>query len=68
MGIAPRRFADMCQTIVAWACAIAKIESESSGSVEVTLAPEEFWLHLWNGLRDWYDFGEKGRARRLQIR
>jgi hypothetical protein len=34
----PATFADMCQTTVSWACAIAKIESESPGSVKVTLA------------------------------
>jgi len=45
----PATFADMCQTTVDWACAIAKIESESPGSVKVTLAPEDVWLPRWDG-------------------
>lgn len=51
-------FADMCSTPVAWACAIAKIESESPGSVKVTLQPEQMWISKTTE-RDWYKFGEQ---------
>ena len=33
----------------ALAAAFAKIESESPGSVKVTLAPEDVWLPRWDG-------------------
>lgn len=54
----PATFADMCQTTVVWACAIAKIESDDPGTIEVTLQPEKVWIDKWEGSTDWYDFGE----------
>lgn len=54
----PATFADMCETTVVWACAIAKIESDDAGSVEITLQPESVWISKWDGSTDWYDFGE----------
>lgn len=56
----PTTFADMCETTppVTWACAIARIEPKSSGSVKVILRPEEVWIESWDGSLDWYDFGE----------
>ncbi|MCZ8380361.1 hypothetical protein O6P37_15945 [Mycobacterium sp. CPCC 205372] len=54
----PATFRDMCATIVVWACAIAKIESDSPGTIEITLAPEDLWIAKWDGSTDWYDFGE----------
>lgn len=54
----PATFSDMCQTTVIWACAIAKIESDTLDGVNVTLRPQDVWIDKWDGSRDWYDFGE----------
>ncbi|MBB2993658.1 ABC-type oligopeptide transport system substrate-binding subunit [Mycolicibacterium iranicum] len=54
----PAAFKDMCTTVVVWACAIGKIESDDPGSVNITLAPESVWIGKWEGSTDWYDFGE----------
>jgi hypothetical protein len=45
----PATFGEMCQKPVVWACAIGNIESESSGSVKVILAPEDGWVSRWDG-------------------